>query len=372
MTRNMLDSMESDCALLDLEARIPGIERLPSELYTERALARERLGAYKYPVLTLPNEITSEIFIHFPPIYPNPPPLTGLASPTTLTHVCHQWRGVALATPALWRALKFYDNDVSDSYKLIRHISDAWIKRSGSCPLSIVIDIEDSDILREIYTETLAMAATRWEHLRLLIPWHSHPKIGRMPLLRSLDLADPSFRPRNEVFTYDAPQLRTVVLSGVVQNVHLPWAQLTSLTINNVGINRCASILRQTTNLVRCDLLLGRYSLRHEVLDFPTPDLMLPFLHSLTLKTTLRHMYVDDFLAALVVPALHRLDLEEIFLGDNPIAALEMFITKSGCQIQEVRISGKNPEHGGLYRQAFPSIPVLHLYVPERAGSREF
>ncbi|KAJ7641164.1 hypothetical protein FB45DRAFT_712335, partial [Roridomyces roridus] len=57
------------------------------------------------PVLTLPNEITSEIFVHFLPPYPVCPPMTGLDSPTSLTHICRQWREIALATPKLWRAI---------------------------------------------------------------------------------------------------------------------------------------------------------------------------------------------------------------------------------------------------------------------------
>ncbi|KAK7027863.1 hypothetical protein R3P38DRAFT_3191056 [Favolaschia claudopus] len=36
-------------------------------LQIERIFVKERLDAYKYPVATLPNEIVSEIFIHFLP-----------------------------------------------------------------------------------------------------------------------------------------------------------------------------------------------------------------------------------------------------------------------------------------------------------------
>ncbi|KAF7376699.1 F-box domain-containing protein [Mycena sanguinolenta] len=72
--------MEADRVLLmDLAAQILDVERSPSEL---RAEQQERLDAYKYPVLTLSNEVISEIFVHFLPVYPS---ATGLASPTTLT-----------------------------------------------------------------------------------------------------------------------------------------------------------------------------------------------------------------------------------------------------------------------------------------------
>jgi hypothetical protein len=43
----------------DIEAQILYLERSLSALRIETALAQERLDAYKYPVLTLPNEIIS-------------------------------------------------------------------------------------------------------------------------------------------------------------------------------------------------------------------------------------------------------------------------------------------------------------------------
>jgi hypothetical protein len=62
-------------------ARLADLECSISELQ----LVLGRLDCYKYPVLTLPNEITTEIFIRFLPIYPSCPQLTGLESPTLLT-----------------------------------------------------------------------------------------------------------------------------------------------------------------------------------------------------------------------------------------------------------------------------------------------
>ncbi|KAJ6562466.1 hypothetical protein B0H19DRAFT_1144629 [Mycena capillaripes] len=85
----------------DLEAKILDLERSLSALRTEKLQVQQRLDSYKYPALTLPNEIVSEIFIHFLPIYPLCPPLTGTLSPTALTQICRQWREIALSTPAL-------------------------------------------------------------------------------------------------------------------------------------------------------------------------------------------------------------------------------------------------------------------------------
>ncbi|KAJ7918132.1 hypothetical protein B0H13DRAFT_2187907, partial [Mycena leptocephala] len=96
----MLNALELDRArVVVLEAEISKLELSLSALRTEKILAQQRLASYKYPVLTLPNEIVSEIFIHFLPIYPLCPPIRGPYSPTLLTRICHKWREITLANP---------------------------------------------------------------------------------------------------------------------------------------------------------------------------------------------------------------------------------------------------------------------------------
>ncbi|KAJ6474423.1 hypothetical protein C8R47DRAFT_708876 [Mycena vitilis] len=102
----MLAHLEADrVRVAELEAHIVELQRSLAVLQSEKVSAQERLASYKYPVLTVPNELISEIFIHFLPAYPVCPPLTGPRSPAVLTQICHRWREVALSTPSLWRAL---------------------------------------------------------------------------------------------------------------------------------------------------------------------------------------------------------------------------------------------------------------------------
>ncbi|KAJ7845754.1 hypothetical protein B0H13DRAFT_1468531, partial [Mycena leptocephala] len=135
------------------------------------------------PVLTLPNEIVSEIFIHFLPLRPLCPPLTGLLSPTTLTQICRQWREVAQATPELWRAIPFSDNRTPLEAQL--HICDIWLSRSRGYPLSIRINrpVGGPDSLRKIFSALVPHQA-RWEDFTLHISVSSFPNLdGPMPLL---------------------------------------------------------------------------------------------------------------------------------------------------------------------------------------------
>ncbi|KAJ7720927.1 hypothetical protein B0H16DRAFT_1386558, partial [Mycena metata] len=85
-----------------IKAKILELERLLSSLNEEKDILQDRLDAYTYPVLTLPNEIVSEIFIHFLPVYPKTPPMIGRSSPNVLGQICRRWREIAFGTPALW------------------------------------------------------------------------------------------------------------------------------------------------------------------------------------------------------------------------------------------------------------------------------
>ncbi|KAJ6537995.1 hypothetical protein B0H19DRAFT_877467, partial [Mycena capillaripes] len=54
-----------------------------------------------YPVLTLPFDITSRIFLHCLPSHGRVAPSPSKA-PLLLAQICHHWREVALSTCGLW------------------------------------------------------------------------------------------------------------------------------------------------------------------------------------------------------------------------------------------------------------------------------
>ncbi|KAJ7850086.1 hypothetical protein B0H13DRAFT_57110 [Mycena leptocephala] len=349
----MLVALEADrTRVADIEAQILDLERSLSALQIEKALVQERLDSYKYPVLTLPNEITSEIFLHFLPMYPLCPPLTGILSPTLLTQICREWREIALVTPALWRAIAL----LLPSIPLERQarIAEIWLSRSGSCPLSIHI----IDNGYEIGQAVLAAAAhrARWEHLKLHLLSPSSQLLtieGPMPLLRHLNYTLDEVSNSPVIFApHDVPLLRTVLLNDLtVANVVLPWAQLTSLVLHRVYPHECVPVLQQTSNLIHCELELFHRSPDHQL-----ADIMLPYLESLTLKDP-EDVPVTGYLQTLIVPTLRSLTVPESFLEPNPIDSLTSFISKSSCKLQQVRITGERTVTKNSYRRAFPSIP---------------
>jgi hypothetical protein len=115
-------------------------------------------------------------------------------------------------------------------------------------------------------------------------------------------------------------------------------------------------ILQQTSNLLHCELHLSHYH------DQPTPGITLSRLETLILDSyTLR---ATGFIDTFVVPALRTLHVTEDVLGASPIGTLASFISKSGCSLQEVRITRHRWVPEDVYREAFPSITTFSFEEP--------
>ncbi|KAJ7629767.1 hypothetical protein DFH06DRAFT_709862 [Mycena polygramma] len=352
----MLASLAADRArVAEFEKKIQQLEHSISQLRSAQSQVRQRLDSYKYPVLTLPNEITSEIFIRFLPPYPGFPPLTGRSSPNRLAEICRRWREIALATPELWSAISSFDNN-RDGQEL--RVFELWLKRSRHCPLSIRLGT-DAWASHEL-VEAVIPHRARWQYLKIKLEGESLPLIdGAMPFLRHLELKIDDDSPPVFITTHGVPLLRTAILNDVAAaHVILPWEQLTSLTLLRVFPSECVPILVQTPNLVHCELYVcyNRDSPEHR------RDIPLLCLESLIL--TKFNLPVKDFLPILIAPALHSLKIPESFLTPKPIDSLTAFISKSRCSLQELHLTGPISVLADSYRQAFPSLPKLFFGAP--------
>jgi hypothetical protein len=172
-----------------------------------------------------------------------------------------------------------------------------------------------------------------------------------MPLLRTLELhKDELYDPQIEVSFLEVPLLRTVVLGDAsIETVALPWAQLTSLTLSYFSPQHCAPILRQTSNLVHCALEFRERPKAVDLLDVTLPD-----LHSLTLDGLDSEEYLETF----IVPALCNLQILNSYLEPEYIPTLAAFVAKSGCKLQNLRITHADSAFEHYFRKAFPSTTV--------------
>ncbi|KAJ6560392.1 hypothetical protein B0H19DRAFT_1147508 [Mycena capillaripes] len=117
----------------DLTSEIPRQQQL---LEARLRDLQKQLDSTTYPVLTLPLEITSEIFLHCLPTKRASDVMNVQEAPLLLTHVCRAWREVAISTPALWTT---FDIDVSYYLPCWSEIAETWFKRTRRCALFVKI-----------------------------------------------------------------------------------------------------------------------------------------------------------------------------------------------------------------------------------------
>ncbi|KAJ7623915.1 hypothetical protein DFH06DRAFT_758251 [Mycena polygramma] len=347
----MLARLEADRArVAELQTQILHLERSLSKLRIEKTRTQERLDSYTYPVLSLPNELVSEIFVHTLPPYPDFPDLIGPFSPTPLSQICRRWREVALATPELWSALSSLDNN--------RHgqelrIFELWLERSRHCPLSINLWPDVGWASDELVDAVIPHRA-RWQYLKIDLGVENLRILdGPMPLLRHLEVALADGTPES-VSLHEVPLLRTVALDDVAAlRVVLPWAQLTSLTLLNVYPSECVPILIQAHSLVHCelDLCFDEFGIG------PRRDITLPYLESLVFTDA--GGSATDLLPTLIIPALRNLKIPESFLASNPVESLTALISKTGGRLKELHLTGQGLLPQMSYRHAFPFLRRL-------------
>ncbi|KAK7018501.1 F-box domain-containing protein [Favolaschia claudopus] len=309
-----------------------------------------------YPVLTLPPEIVSEIFLRCIPPYPLYPPFAGPGSPTILTHICRQWREIALSTPHLWRAIAFPGSAMR--MPLDDPLLSDLLSRSGSCRLALKLIAIPS----ESQWAVMGAHCARLEFLKYMVMTTTiYPPYGvgtPMPHLRELNIwLDEDLDSDGAKIAWELPLLHSAILNDfAAQCLILPWAQLTVLGLVRVYLSECTPVLKQTPNLEVCelelyfDLEVGNLSSvtlpRLKALVFKAPNSNVP--------STAEH--VREVLWVFITPALRILRIPERFLGPTPQSSLASFMTDSGCSsLQTVCITGfRKRVPSTLYQEALP------------------
>ncbi|KAJ7479754.1 hypothetical protein FB451DRAFT_1239747 [Mycena latifolia] len=333
---------------------------------------RTHPSPFACPVLDLPNEIVSEIFINVLPIYPHRPPPIGRLSPTLLGQICSQWRDIALSTPQLWRAieLKLVNCAASASYLAILQ---TWLARSRDSRLSLSLEYDAFDatgtfslpVLTQ-FIKTIVPHSGRWEYAELMVPLTLVPLLqGAMPELRSLTFG-PSyfsrevssiFEPASILAFHDAPKLNTVVLSRYFapSSTTLPWVQITTLTAECLHFHECLEVLHHAVNLVDCTLTL-RYDEFEETVTHPP----VPPLRQLESLSLLNGDPADDsqqkLLAELTLPALQRLQVSARWFRKDPRQIIASLISRSCCAPMELVVTEACAVSAKEYRAALPTI----------------
>ncbi|KAJ7019460.1 hypothetical protein C8F04DRAFT_895091, partial [Mycena alexandri] len=131
--------------LAQTEANIVTAKKFLEILNENKTLLLQQLAVVAtFPVLTLPVEITQEIFIQCLPFDQCRPFVTQVETytPLTLLGVCREWRDIALSTPELWAALSLHFDPVPSGVSApklnqVNAYIEKWLDRATNRPLSL-------------------------------------------------------------------------------------------------------------------------------------------------------------------------------------------------------------------------------------------
>ncbi|KAJ6589316.1 hypothetical protein B0H19DRAFT_1367704 [Mycena capillaripes] len=348
--------------VVELDAEILRLQR-------EREPLKARLDTYKYPVLTLPNEIVSELFVNVLPPYPLLAPTSGPQSPTALGQICRKWRAIALSTPALWSTI-----DVTLDYrKLKKEFSylETWLERSRSHPLSISLKDgrEEASVFQiNCFLTTVYLHSAQLQHLVLSLPFgDSNLELLQqpMPLLSSLEIWTHRVDTEGPVSVFqNASRLRTLEILHFTPQLIFPWSQITSFTCQTIRYSDWAAIMHAAAALMHCKVA---YMTTGSDLTAPRPIPALLSLESLIFsmyfpRSVANNSAVKGLLSTMTLPALRRLHIPEEYLGHQPVHKLAGFIERSGCALSELRVVDPRLSRE-IYLNTFSAIPKLEFVL---------
>ncbi|KAJ6477539.1 hypothetical protein C8R45DRAFT_906428 [Mycena sanguinolenta] len=338
-----------------LRSRLSELDALISSLTAERQRLQHVADTIIYPVLSLPPETTTEIFLRCIP------PQSDLRqahseAPFLLAQICRQWRQIALDTPQLWQSLFFHEEETST------RLLQLWLARSGRLPLDFELKCWDFPRVGALI-ETILLHCHRWQDVKFGLPRGSFSDLdlrhASLPLLRSISLEPTVFWDMSEsvddpVTIIHAPLLRDVHVSSQATIVVPQWASITSLTLSyEWPFTECMALLAKCPNLVTLHVSTTGVS------GVYTNPIILNSLEALTCD------FGDaSVLEYLTLPRLSRLTVSK-FRDLHHATIFSLFIHRSACPLQFLSVDDLDITSDSAL------VPFLRA-VPNSASDIEF
>ncbi|KAJ7203797.1 hypothetical protein GGX14DRAFT_647956 [Mycena pura] len=334
-----------------LRAQLVDVDKSPAALESQMTP-----GSLKYPVLTLPNEITVEIFLHFVSLmrqvyYRRPQPYYGLL---WLASVCQSWRAVTLSTCALWNDIVIVDCDgIRDVGQLLK----VCLPRAGSLPLDLDIGLPEDNFSMDTIVSTLGLYGSQWRRIRLSSP--GMPRIfpidrfpSSLPLLECLTLSDLPVNDKPVSSLRHAPQLHELSLRNSSRTIQLglPFNKLTKLDLSHFDIIELLAVLPYTLNLESLQLAIAT-----KKTPVVPPSILLPHLHTFKCRGD-RPTIVLQYLT---LPALERLVL--LYPSDAGVHPILSCVARSGSTIRTLDLIHLNFNAAYDFICSLPTIRNLCL-----------
>ncbi|KAF7966889.1 hypothetical protein HWV62_36644 [Athelia sp. TMB] len=375
--RFTLSQVRSDLAALD--DTLANITSIQTRLLQKRDALQvfsDELKTLIPSIRTILPEILIEIFYYLKGDYRDEAPARARAGSLLPTHVCQQWRQIALSTPSLWNNIYINGSSVSRSLpssevKCIK----TWLARSKNSPLSInlrwndgwggKLDFEEGGVWCAVFG-VLLQCRRRWRHAILLwTPTIDFSALrNNLPLLETLEIHCPYDDVNIDGNAFEiAPWLSSVTLSPGLTIDTLPWGQLKFFIHEFVmSILQSLTSLQQMSNIVSYDT--GIVYDESEDIGFLNTPLHLSKLESLTVCES-DQFGMDRYLACLTLPSLTSIKLFQDSFNQTPddcISAVISLIQRSSCSLKafEINASGWSSPLCALL-QVTPQLETLGI-----------
>jgi hypothetical protein len=321
----------------------------------------------------LPPEIMAEIFMSVCDYIPQrrPPRVT---SPLVLGKVCGAWREICWSIQSLWEVVDLLV--VPARLDVQNELLEEWIPRAGSRNLHIYLNEEEphrgwKEAPPHKIMHTIASFSRKWETADIFLPEDNYadliPIKGNLPVLKSLSIRPP----KQECIEIDlrlfenCPLLRSLDLGHYyLENVFLPWKQLTRLYADGLLIEECFHVFRECQNLITCHL----DKIISDVEDIVT--LHVPITHRGIESFDVTSSEVQDIASVfgnVTLPGLRKLQITcSDWTADTTPPLLTSFFSRSSCNLQNLIVNRIFRLETDLIRilDALPSL--IHLNVEER------
>ncbi|KAJ6498739.1 hypothetical protein C8R45DRAFT_979681 [Mycena sanguinolenta] len=282
--------VEPRLKLQSLDEEIAVLRQALDQLAEERDNLSTYVEAHQAllsPVRRLPIDIIGAIFMACLPTHRNCA-MSAQEAPVLLGRICSSWRAISLEMPQLWSRLhiveptpsKFVSSeDYSAKVAQRLEVAHTWLRRSGTCPLSISLESKldpgaspfmGSATVIQPYAPSPALNAllpfaSRWQYIDLVIPSSQHqalahltednvPRLAHLRVFHRHEATDISSL--TQLGILHAPNLTSFsVVGGKMNTLHLPlrWDQLTALSFDGTfGIGAAQAPETILTILSRC------------------------------------------------------------------------------------------------------------------------
>ncbi|KAJ7350826.1 hypothetical protein DFH08DRAFT_117614 [Mycena albidolilacea] len=354
-----------DMSILELKLRLKSLE-------DNRQSIQDQLDSVVYPILTLPHEITSEIFLDCLPS-PDVGSVEGpdvTEAPLLLLHVCRTWRDIALSTPHLWVHLYLNLRRIPKEVGVhgLEKVMADWFLRAGACPLSLSIYNRGNQSWAEAIRAVLLRYAPRLQSISLSLPrldFQRLVNIGAFPILETFAVAfhsDGDEEERLEILD-TAPRLRNLLCSeGAGPCTFLiPYGGLSTVTCESLSpddlfdLLLCAPSLEDFTGCVRDEEIARLGTITHGRLQ------------------TLRfsdgcYLY---FLRLLHLPALQNIHLATTIVTDE-CPDFFSFLARSSASLRRFSTSAFNTLDTDQFFTYMPYLTDIELFGPPKEFLLDF